>query len=335
DTSSLGTLVVDSSQRYGFIWINRVSQKEYIRWQKYSISYPRIVNFTNGGNFSINPSHQYKIIATIDGGYCFVMAGPSGNNNSSFTDAQWVASAVFIRPSYYTTQPSLTYQYMLQAISMNIETCDNTYYEPGLASTLNISDTNFIVDTIYQLWSGGYLLVVRWQPNNTFTGYIYDPQGNYSSIWNGPSLFGNLVIPHGVFTNNTVWMFSDVTSTTPDTSSWELMTTIATKFVTLDHVPDNLNINITFPNTTEHHYEDKELPAINMTFYNQIALSARNISIYQDSGRDLVLSTFASPNSQYYVVMDNNFVKDFMSNEPLSGANWSFSTGPKSDEYLG
>ncbi|RIB00515.1 hypothetical protein C2G38_2147857 [Gigaspora rosea] len=393
DTSSLGTLVVDSSQRYGFIWVNRVSQNEYIRWQKYSISDPRIVNFTSGGNFSINPSHQYKIIATIDGGYCFVMAGPSGNNNSSFTDAQWVASAVFIRPSYYTTQPSLIYQYMLQAISMNIETCDNTYYEPGLAcifsiktsntsnisssyvkvafysngnikssATLNISDTNFIVDTIYQLWSGGYLLVVRWQPNNTFTGYIYDPQGNYFSIWNGPSLFGNLVIPHGVFTNNTVWMFSDVTSTTPDTSSWELMTTIATKFVTLDHVPDNLNINITFPNTTKH-YEDKELPAINMTFYNQIALSAKNISIYQDSGRDLVLrlyynaqnnsdklnispdlkeisisvlkSTFASPNSQYYVVMDNNFVKDFMSNEPLSGANWSFSTGPKSDEYLG
>ncbi|CAG8613461.1 2087_t:CDS:2, partial [Gigaspora margarita] len=394
DTSSLGTLVVDSSQRYGFIWVNRVSQKEYIRWQKYSISDLRIVNFTNGGNFSINPSHQYKIIATIDGGYCFVMAGPSGNNNSSFTDVQWVASAVFIRPSYYTTQPSLIYQYMLQAISMNIETCDNTYYEPGLAcifsiktsntsnissryvkvtfysngnikssATLNISDTNFIVDTMHQLWSGGYLLVVRWQPNNTFTGYIYDPQGNYFSIWNARSLFGSLVIPHGVFTNNTVWMFSDVTSTTPDTSSWELTTTIATKFITLDHVPDNLNINITFPNTTEY-YEDKGLPMINMTFYNQIALSAKNISIYQDSGRDLVLrlyynaqnnnsgnfnispdlkvisinvlkSTFASPNSQYYVVMDNDFVKDFMSNEPLSGANWSFSTGPKSDEYLG
>ncbi|CAG8552420.1 3840_t:CDS:10 [Dentiscutata erythropus] len=395
DTSSLGTLVVDSSQRYGFIWVNRVSQNETIRWQKYSISDQRIVSPSNNGNFSIDPTHQYKIIATIDGGYCFVMAGPLVNNNTLFPNAYWVASVVFIRPSptYYTTLPSLIYQYMLQAVSMNIETCDNTYYEPELAcvfsikssisnisssyvrvafyssggvknaTTLNITDNVFNIDTMYQLWSGGYLLVVRWQPNinNTFTGYIYDLQRNNLTIWDAPSSPGNFVIPNGVFTNNTVWMFSDVNSATPNISNWTLTTTIAKKFVTLDHVPGNLDINITFPNITEA-YSNKEL-AINMTFYNKIALSVKNISIYQDSGTDLIprlyynaqnnsnkfnissdskvisinilSSTFASPQSRYYIVMDNNFIKDYVSDEPLSGANWSFTTGPKTEQALG
>ncbi|CAG8451886.1 4146_t:CDS:2 [Dentiscutata heterogama] len=395
DASSLGTLVVDSSLRYGFIWVNRVSQNASIRWRKYSITDQRNVSIASNSSFPIVPTHQYKIIATIDGGYCFVMTGPSVNSNTFFIDAYWMASVVFIRPSpsYYTTQPSLIYQYMSQAISMNIETCDNTYYEPGLAcvfsiksnisntptryvrvafyssggvknaTTLSITDTTFNIDTMYQLWSGGYLLVVRWQPNinNTFTGYIYDLQGNYFNIWDSPSLPGNLVIPNGVFTNNTVWMFSDVNSATPNTSNWTLTTTVAKKFVTLDHVPENLDINITFPNITEA-YSDTEL-AINMTFYSQIALSVNNITIYQDSGKDLIprlyynaqnnsnkfnissdfkvisitilSSTFASPQSQYYIVMDNNFLKDYISNEPLPGANWSFTTGAKPEQDLG
>ncbi|CAG8835870.1 11545_t:CDS:2, partial [Gigaspora margarita] len=37
-------------------------------------------------------------------------------------------------------------------------------------------------------------------------------------------------------------------------------------------------------------------------------------------------STFVSPQSQYYVVMDNNLVKDLIHEEPLLGANWNFST---------
>ncbi|CAG8777137.1 1414_t:CDS:2, partial [Cetraspora pellucida] len=46
-------------------------------------------------------------------------------------------------------------------------------------------------------------------------------------------------------------------------------------------------------------------------------------------------STFASPGSRYYIVMANNFVKDFLSDEPLTGANWSFITENKSAENLG
>src|SRR5205807_2069510 len=139
----------------------------------------------------INPSHNYRIIATLDGGYCFVMAGPSINNNP--IDAQWVATVVFIRPySSYATQPSIIYQYFSQAISITIEACDSIYYEPGLgcilrikvdnssttsaryvkvvffssgglksSTTLNINDTTFNMDNIYQLWSGGYLLLAR------------------------------------------------------------------------------------------------------------------------------------------------------------------------------
>ncbi|CAG8670911.1 11228_t:CDS:2, partial [Gigaspora rosea] len=357
DTSSLGTLVVDSSQRYGFIWVNRVSQNEYIRWKKYSISDQRNVSFSYGSNFSIISSHQYKIIATIDGGYCFIMAGPSGN--------------------------------MSQAVSINIETCDVTYYDPGLAcifsikasntsntfskvsffssgivkesTIMNINDTAFNVDKIYQLWSGGFLLIVRLKTNNIFTGYIYDIQGNIFNIWDSPPILGNLVIPNGVFFNNTVWMFSDANSTIPNTSNWTLTTTIVKKFVDLDHVPNNLNINTTFPNAT-HAFSTSEL-LINVTFYNQIALSIGNISIYQDSGTNPILklyynaqnntdkfnisldsktisikvlsSTFASSQSRYYVVMDNNFIKDLISGEPLSGARWSLTTESKLAQDLG
>ncbi|CAG8587724.1 10741_t:CDS:2 [Dentiscutata erythropus] len=247
DTSSLGTLVVDSSQKYGFIWVN----------------HQRYVSFSYGSNFSIISSHQYQIISTIDGGYCFVMAG--------FSDAQWVANVVFIRPSYYSTQPSLIYRDTSQAFSMNIETCDkfNTYYEPGLAcvfsiktnstsniparyikvafssngnvktpSTLNFNDTTFDADKIYQLWSGGYLLVVRLKNDNILIGYIYDIQGNFSNFWDSPSLPGSLVMLNGVFLNNTVWMFSNAISAIPNASNWTLTTTTAPKFA-LDHLPDN------------------------------------------------------------------------------------------------
>ncbi|CAG8531360.1 21510_t:CDS:2 [Gigaspora rosea] len=364
DTSSLGTLVIDSSQSYAFMWVNRVSQKEYIRWQIYSIF------FTNGGKFSIIPSHQYEIFALIDGGYCFVIAGPS--------DTQWVANAVFIRKSYATTQPSLIYQDTSQAVSMKIETCDkfNTYYKPELVcvfsiktntsnistrylkvafsssgaaktpSKLNINDTTFDVDKIYQLWSGGYLLVVRLKTDNSLIGYIYDIQGNFSNSWGSPSLPGNMVIQNGVFLNNTVWIFSDANSTISNTSNWTLTTTIAPKFA-----PDH------FPNIT---FLTRELL---ITFYNQVALSAENISIYQDSNTGLIPrlyynalsnsnkfnispdlkeisisvlnSTFVSSQSQYYVVMDNNFVKDWIHDEPLLGTSLSVSTGPKSDVVLG
>ncbi|CAG8780764.1 16017_t:CDS:1, partial [Cetraspora pellucida] len=222
----------------------------------------RNVKFSNNsGQIPINPSHQYQIIAMIDGGYCFVMAGPSDDITPGFIDAQWVAKVVFIRPTYYTTQPSIIYQYMSQAISMNIETCDNTYYEPGLAcvfsikssntsnissryvkvaffssggvkasSTLNITDTTFNLDKMYQLWSGGYLLVTRLKTNNTFIGYVYNLQGNFFKAWDSPTIPGNLVIPNGVFLNNTVWMISDVNSTVRNESIWNLTTTVAYKF---------------------------------------------------------------------------------------------------------
>ncbi|RIB25737.1 kinase-like domain-containing protein [Gigaspora rosea] len=198
---------------------------------------------------------------------------------------------------------------MSQAVSINIETCDVTYYDPGLAcifsikasntsntfskvsffssgivkesTIMNINDTAFNVDKIYQLWSGGFLLIVRLKTNNIFTGYIYDIQGNIFNIWDSPPILGNLVIPNGVFFNNTVWMFSDANSTIPNTSNWTLTTTIVKKFVDLD---------------------------------------SKTISI------KVLSSTFASSQSRYYVVMDNNFIKDLISGEPLSGARWSLTT---------
>ncbi|CAG8491244.1 5828_t:CDS:10 [Scutellospora calospora] len=387
---SLGTLVVDSSQRYGFIWVNRVgSQNEFIRWTKYSISNHREVSTSyNQSQFSINPSHNYKIVATIDGGYCFVMAGPSANNNSVFNDVKWMASVVFIRPNFYTTQPSIIYQYFSQAVSMTIEACDNTYYDPGLAcifrikpdntstisasyvkvaffssgglkssAILNITDTTFILNNVYQLWSGGYLLVVRLNTNNTYIGYIYDTNGNFSQTWNLPTVPGNITMLNGVFQNNTIWTIFYANNTTLNTSNWALATTISPKYIKLDHVIDNLNINITFPNLTDS--SDSLLTGIpiNITFYNSIILSSGNITIYQDTGKDLIRrlyynaknnsdkfvisrdsktisisvlnSTFVSPASRYYVVMDNNFVKDLISDEPLMSANWTFTTSPQ------
>ncbi|KAF0525318.1 hypothetical protein F8M41_014653 [Gigaspora margarita] len=296
DTSSLGTLVTDSSQSYGFTWVNRVSQKVYIRWKKYSILDQRHVSFSYESNFTITPSHQYEIIALID--------------------------AIINIPRYVTS-----------SFNEKIETCDkfNTYYEPGLAcvfsiktnasnistryfkaeffsngatkktSILNINDTTFNVDKIYQLWSGGYLLVVHLKTDNSLIGYIYDIQGKFSNSWDSPSLPENLKI-------------------------------------FIDHFP-----NITF--------STRELV---ITFYNQISLSIENISIYQDSSAgpiprlyynaqnngykfyispdskmisiSVLKSTFVSPQSEYYLVMDNNFVKDLIHEEPLLGANWNFST---------
>ncbi|CAG8847215.1 30789_t:CDS:2, partial [Gigaspora margarita] len=151
---------------------------------------------------------------------------------------------------------------------------------------------------------------------------------NFSNSWDSPSLPGNLVIQNGMFLNNTVWMFSDANSTISNTSNWTLTTIIAPKFVP-DHFP-----NITF-----------SIRELVITFYNQISLSVENISIYQDSSAGLIprlyynaqnnsdkfyispdskmisisvlKSTFVSPQSQYYVVMDNNVVKDLIHEEPL------------------
>ncbi|RIB25588.1 hypothetical protein C2G38_2165473 [Gigaspora rosea] len=163
DTSSLGTLVNDSSQSYAFIWVNRVSQKEYIRWKKYSISY-----------VPTQPSLIYQ-------------------DTSQAVSMKIETCDKF--NTYY--EPGLACVFSIKTNASNISTRYLLVFSSsGAAKTtsiLTINDTTFDVDKIYQMWSGGYLLDVRLKTDNYLIGgFFYDIQGNFSNSWSSPSLPGNL-----------------------------------------------------------------------------------------------------------------------------------------------
>ncbi|CAG8650233.1 9457_t:CDS:10 [Funneliformis caledonium] len=397
DTSELGEAIINSNPQRGFIWINFIPNN-ILRWTNFSA--PNDENlFTQETTKESELSGQnYKVFPTLDGGYGIVSAGQKPDATENVEEVPivplWEVTVKFIRP--YTgeiTKPSVIYSITTQVIDINIEVCDYAYDLPGLACIIRIQHTDgsisyvkiqflsngstkntvkiafdgSLVDYIYPLHNGGYIFSVNSNKVEVnFTGNIYDSNGKWHVVWDCPKMYGQTITPHGVFPNNTVWMFFDgyYQSETSYPDTWTFMT------ATINELPqpsvneyNNLNINATNPTidgvfSTE---IETETRSINITYSNTILLSTGNISIFQyeqDDEDNLILRqsyqtkspkvtlspdkrtitlnvlnhTFNMPNSKYTVVIDDDAVKDLSYEEPLMGISsniWRFSTDNK------
>ncbi|GBC06227.1 hypothetical protein RclHR1_00670019 [Rhizophagus clarus] len=221
---------------------------------------------------------------------------------------------------------------------------------------------------VQSLYYGGYIILIQ-NPDNSLIGLIYsnngilfiDPGGNNWQMPIDVGLFytGNL----GVFTNNTIWdigisqgilylitndLLTNYSSNVNDESKNNLLA-FGNSFVDSVNPPIGSMID-TNPSPT----------TISISFVNLIELSNGNISIWQssNSGDDtqdilrqsfsgnqlefvniendnktvtvqVLESTFNMPGQQYYVKVDNGFVKDLRTGQDLLGIRenrWNFNT---------
>ncbi|RHZ84118.1 hypothetical protein Glove_85g122 [Diversispora epigaea] len=209
----------------------------------------------------------------------------------------------------------------------------------------------------------GYFLNATTNQTNTY-GYYYNEIENEYSKWefDNPSLLNLrgilLILPNNTLLvsqieSNNTWSFN-ITNIPNYSGNW-------------DHGYSNLlidstspSINASIPNISNL----TDMGNITITYIQPVELSDGNIWIYRidnsvtqnvtrqfvnannndfcsvsDNGLTLTVkvirSTFSYPNSQFYVKVDNNFVRSKVYGEPLKGINdniWNFNTFPIEEE---
>ncbi|CAG8488832.1 7339_t:CDS:10 [Ambispora leptoticha] len=211
------------------------------------------------------------------------------------------------------------------------------------------------VTTIYPLFYGGYLVMLS-KPNQTspyIEGVIYDVNRARNSTLNFPN---NVPITYvsGIFGNYSFWSLSNST-----TKNWTIVTTELPRFL-----PEqgylNTKVVTTYPAIND--TVQSGTKTINITFTDTIKFSTSFISIikYDDTGelfRQFVFantrycrvlednktvsitvlnSTFDQPGA-YYVQVEDNFVVDYILEEPMHGIvdhRWYFNTIQLTTENL-
>ncbi|RHZ63723.1 hypothetical protein Glove_328g122 [Diversispora epigaea] len=213
---------------------------------------------------------------------------------------------------------------------------------------------------------GGYLLTSYFVSGSgrTVNGYYFNEIENSYSKWefDNPS-FLNLRGILLILPNNTL-LVSQIESN----NTWSLNTTDMPNYSgNLDHGYSNIIIDSTYPSINANISNISNLTDmgnITITYNQPVELSDGNIWIYlvdnsvnQNVTRQFVnannyeycsisedgltvtvkviRSTFSYPNGQFYVKVDNNFVKSKVYDEPLKGINdniWKFNTSPTIEE---
>ncbi|CAG8445250.1 6034_t:CDS:10 [Ambispora gerdemannii] len=196
------------------------------------------------------------------------------------------------------------------------------------------------VNDISTLFYGGFLMTIynkKGIDNSSVTGFIYDSKGIVNEKWDIPD---NVRVSdvYDVLPNNSLWGISNVTDT-----SFSIVTTDLKRFND-DKGYGNPKINSTTPEINANVTDT--LKNITLTFLKPVVQSTGNISIYQTdiNGEDLLRqtiyglsgfvsttdndysvsiqifpSTFNQPGANYYVLMDNDFVRDKELAEPILG----------------
>ncbi|CAB5314796.1 unnamed protein product [Rhizophagus irregularis] len=209
--------------------------------------------------------------------------------------------------------------------------------------------------TVESLQYGGYLLYSRAPFPNDMTklnlyGYILDDHGNRYD-W-------NISYPTTTNFNGDVLVLPNNTIAIPQPEfqqTWGLLTTDLYKIKgAQDHGYGNLHIFNTTPNIGET-INPSEIEFLTIQFYDKVDLSSNhNITILQDGGIirqitsvshnngdfvknidgytiqiKVINSTFNKPNTMYYIIMDDGFVKSKDLQEPIIGIqdnSWKFMT---------
>ncbi|CAG8621603.1 756_t:CDS:2, partial [Cetraspora pellucida] len=190
---------------------------------------------------------------------------------------------------------------------------------------------------------GGYVLTAYNQSlsgNLSFYLYLFDGSDNLVR-WELPEPQStNFAGAYKILSNNTLLLPQAET-----TNSWRLLVNDLPKFNEYqDHGYRNFQVNLSNPEINSTVLSN--ISSISITYYDQVDLSQGNLTIYQFIDSDnaivrqivsgdsqfctlspdgktvtinVISSTFNAPGQQYYVQVDNNFVRSKSLKEPLLG----------------
>ncbi|CAG8599360.1 555_t:CDS:2, partial [Diversispora eburnea] len=202
----------------------------------------------------------------------------------------------------------------------------------------------------------GYFLDANNQTNN-ICAYYFNEVANNFTIWDyGESVVLNRRGAFIILPNNTILI-----SQIEGLNAWSFNTTDIPKFTDFDHGYSNFQVNYTSPSINANILTSTK--NIMITYYEPVELSYGNISIYQidNSGNHIIRqffkginsfcsisddgltvtvkvikSTFSNPNSQFYVKVDINFVRNKAYKESLMGIYeniWKFNTSSSEETF--
>ncbi|KAF0441208.1 hypothetical protein F8M41_003881 [Gigaspora margarita] len=214
--------------------------------------------------------------------------------------------------------------------------------------------------SIEPLRFGGYLMIKS--QDNLMFGYILDANGDIYSNWSLPQPLNYPMYKstYVLLVNNSI-----VAVENQNNSTWSVICDDSSKFTDQDNKFNNPIIASINPTLGSRVCESTK--QLHLSFTCPVTLSSSNFSIYQSingTGHDLLRqrfqgvspnqfcqidpndnktviinvfpSTFNEPNSHYYVVIENNFVKRSGSNEALLGIDknlWTLVTENKQYVY--
>ncbi|KAF0487324.1 glycosyltransferase family 2 protein [Gigaspora margarita] len=242
-------------------------------------------------------------------------------------------------------------------ISQPVELIHSKISFSSSGSVIKIGDMKNVTSYGYNiepLRFGGYLMIKS--QDNLMSGYILDANGDLYSNWSLPQPLNYPMYKstYVLLVNNSI-----VAVENQNNSTWSVICDDSPKFTDKDIKFNNPIIASINPTLGSRVYESTK--QLHISFHCPVTLSSSNISIYQSirgTGHDLLRqrfqgvspnqfcqidpndnktviinvfpSTFNEPNSHYYVVIENNFVKRSGSNEALLGIDknlWTLVTG--------
>ncbi|CAG8441094.1 7681_t:CDS:10 [Ambispora gerdemannii] len=223
----------------------------------------------------------------------------------------------------------------------------------NISKLLAVDGDKFYYEHIIPLPYGGFLFMVNDGYRDDYSvGLTLDNNGNGNQTWSLPRNTSNQLV--GVYKNNTVW-----TPLEGANGTWVILSAPLPRFMPDDNGYKNPNIESTLPKLNAS--VSYKIPKFSIKYREEILLSSGNISIYQTNGTSQILrqsftsqpcfiegddgktvtcpvltSTFNQPQTAYYIMIDNNFVKNKSSNQPQFGIEkntWIMRTEKRETEF--
>ncbi|RIB18982.1 hypothetical protein C2G38_2245423 [Gigaspora rosea] len=204
----------------------------------------------------------------------------------------------------------------------------------------------YVVWDILNLYQGGYCVLRQGINTTTIDGLVYDDVGNPNGTWGLPRNY-TYTRNIGVFPNNTLWAVVNG----PDNFTWTFVT--SSSLVNFRTVPDPGGFNNAFISSVSPRNLSlislSSTPSLMITFTTNVSLASGNVSIYQSNGSfpilrqtfrgndrrfvrllngtngstqvqfDVLNTTFNQRSSDYFIQVDNAFVREIQFNQPLLG----------------
>ncbi|KAG9301728.1 hypothetical protein G9A89_003273 [Geosiphon pyriformis] len=299
-------------------------------------------------------SSGYSPFATIDGGFGLAYVAEFGLNTNITTYSVyvtfWEPETADFGPHFLLHQIEskfglyLNCDAQINAVGYYCDLGNNriSFLRSGAVLEYNTNDINTIT---IPLAYGGLLKIKDFVKDTVFE--LYDQNEAMNDSWNISSLYDHN--SYTILSNNTFWAVTSVGT---------VYTKNLPSFLKKDTRYENPFINTTNPPLNE------TIPfgarEIKINYSVEIALSNNNISIYQNNETEPILrqsisaksqychvdnktirvdvfgSTFNQPDKDYFIVVNNNFVKDVQYNEAIKGINrniWQFKTEGKESKY--